>query len=146
MTEYPGRVLGIDYGTKRIGIAASDPTRLLSQGVTTLQNDALLWSRLADILRNNEIRLIVVGMPYALDGGKGKKAAEVDEFISALKKHTEIPIETWDESFTSVAAQQAFIESGMKKKKRQEKHRVDEMAARLMLQGYLDHHHTEIKD
>ncbi len=146
MTVYPGRVLGIDYGTKRIGIAASDPTRLLSQGVTTLQNDALLWSRLKKTLDDQDIKLIVVGMPYSLDGGKGKKAHEVDEFIRILRQHTDLPIETWDESFSSVAAQQVFIESGMKKKKRREKHRVDEMAARLILQDYLDHHRAELKD
>lgn len=146
MTVYPGRVLGIDYGTKRVGIAVSDPTRLLSQGVTTLQNDRLFWTRMKKILVDYDVKRIVVGMPYSLDGGKGKKATEVDDFIRTLRQHTDIPVETWDESFTSVAAHQVFRETGMKKKKRQQKHRVDEMAARLILQGYLDHHYPARKE
>ena len=138
MTNYPGRILAIDYGTKRIGVAMSDPTRLIAQGVATIENTSQTFSRLQEILVREEIVLILVGMPYSHDGGKGKKAYEVDQFIVQLKQHTSIAIDTWDESYSSVNAHRAFVDIGMKKKKRQQKPRVDEMAARLMLQEYLD--------
>ncbi|MEK7248911.1 MAG: Holliday junction resolvase RuvX [Bacteroidota bacterium] len=138
MTNYPGRILGIDYGTKRIGVAMSDPTRLIAQGITTLDNNIKTVEKLLEIVKREEVVRIIVGMPYTADGGKGKKALEVEEFIQHLKQHTTIEIDTWDESYSSVNAHQAFIDIGMKKKKRQQKARVDEMAARLMLQEYLD--------
>jgi putative Holliday junction resolvase len=138
VTSYPGKVLSIDYGTKRIGVAASDPTRLIARGVATIQNDAHTFEKLLNILKREEAVLIIVGIPYAADGGKSRKALEVEEFIKRLKQHTSITIETWDESYSSVNAHRAFIDIGMKKKKRQQKSRVDEMAARLMLQEYLD--------
>ncbi len=140
MTNYPGRILGIDYGTKRIGVAMSDPTRLIAQGITTLDNNIKTVEKLLEIVKREEVVRIIVGMPYTADGGKGKKALEVEEFIQQLKQHTMIEIDTWDESYSSVNAHQAFIDIGMKKKKRQQKARVDEMAARLMLQEYLDSH------
>jgi putative holliday junction resolvase len=140
MTSYPGKVLSIDYGTKRIGIAASDPTRLIAQGVATLENNTSFMEKLLLILSREEAVLIIVGMPYGRDGEKGKKALEVEEFIKIVKANTTIPIETWDESYSSVNAHRAFVDIGMKKKKRQQRARVDEMAARLMLQEYLDHH------
>ena len=138
MTTYPGRILSIDYGTKRIGVAVSDPTRLIAQGVATLQNNEGLFEKLIEVIKQQEAVLIVVGIPYGADGGKSKKALEVEEFIKRLKLHTTLEIDTWDESYSSVNAHRAFIDIGMKKKKRQQKARVDEMAARLMLQEYLD--------
>jgi putative Holliday junction resolvase len=138
MTQYVGRVLAIDYGSKRVGIAVSDPMRIIAQGVTTLDSDSRLIENIAALLREHEVALVLVGMPYSADGGKGAKALEVERFIDELKKVVAIQIDTWDESCTSVNAQRAFIDGGMKRKKRQEKKRVDEMAARLMLQEYLD--------
>lgn len=138
MTNYPGRILGIDYGTKRIGVAVSDPTQLIAQGVATLEHNEQLFEQLLTVVKREEVVRIVVGMPYNQDVGKGKKELEVEEFIRQLKQHTSVEIDTWDESYSSVNAHQAFIDIGMKKKKRQQKARVDEMAARLMLQGYLD--------
>lgn len=139
MTEYPGRVLSIDYGTKRVGIAISDPMRIIAQGVTTLGNDETLIEELSTLARQQEVSRIVIGMPYSDDGGKGAKAMEVERFIERLKTAIDLPIDTWDESYSSVNAHRVFVQTGMKKKKRQEKKRVDEMAARLMLQEYLDH-------
>lgn len=138
MTHAAGRILAIDYGSRRIGVAVSDPTGLIARGVTTLQNDTTTFHKLLQILQQEEVTKIVVGMPYDREGNKGRKAQEVDEFIAQLRQRTAMPIETWDESYSSVNAQRAFIDSGMKKRKRQQKHRVDEMAARLMLQEYLD--------
>lgn len=141
-----GRILAIDYGTKRIGLALSDPTRLIAQGAGTFANDATFFKKLIALIEREDVTLILVGMPYSPDGGKSKKGIEVDEFIKRVRVHTALAIETWDESFTSVAAHEAFIAIGMKKKKRREKHRVDEMAARLLLQEYLDHHRSTEKE
>lgn len=137
--SYPGRILAVDYGTRRVGIAVSDPTRLIAQGVITLDNDSRLLEKLRAFVHEHEATRIVVGMPYAPDGGKSAKALEVEGFIEKLKKVVEAPIDTWDESYSSVRAQRVFLDTGMKRKKRREKKRVDEMAARLMLQEYLDY-------
>jgi putative holliday junction resolvase len=141
-----GRILGIDYGTRRVGIALSDPLRIIAGGVGTLANDAFLMDRLVDVVRSQEVVRVVVGMPYAPDGGKGAKASEVEAFIEDLRRHLRVAIDTWDESYTSVNAHRAFIETGMKRKKRRQKSRVDEMAARLMLQEYLNYHDTRRND
>jgi putative pre-16S rRNA nuclease len=140
VVAYPGRILAIDYGTKRVGVAVSDPTRLIAQGITTLDNDEHLIKRLCALIQEQFAVLVLVGMPYSFDGGKGKKALEVEAFIDKLKEVSASPIDTWDESYSSVNAHHAFVDIGMKRKKRREKRRVDEMAARLMLQEYLDHH------
>jgi len=143
MTGVPGRVMGIDYGSRRVGIAVSDPLRVVTRGLGFLENGPGLSAAIAAQARDEEVVLIVVGMPYAPDGGPGAKGEEVARFIGDLRSHVHVPVETWDESFTSVGARQAFIDSGMKKRKRREKGRVDEMAARLLLQEYLEsaHHH-----
>lgn len=140
MNMYPGRILAIDYGTKRVGVATSDPTQMIAQGVTTLPNDEELLDTLCNVVRDLEAVRVVVGMPYGADGGKGAKAQEVDRFIERLRQVLAVQIDTWDESYSSVNAHRVFVEAGMKRKKRREKKRVDEMAARLMLQEYLDHH------
>ena len=138
MTEFPGRILGIDYGSKRVGVSISDPTRVISQGVGTFENDAGLMKRLKDTVTKEGVVVIVVGMPYSADGGKGAKALEVEAFIDRLRGEVAVDVDTWDESYTSVNAHQAFRDGGMKRMQRRQKHRVDEMAARLMLQEYLD--------
>jgi putative holliday junction resolvase len=137
-----GRFLGIDYGTKRVGVALSDPLGIIAGGAGTFANDGGLLQRLANLVQEQEVVRVVVGMPYAPDGGKGAKAAEIESFIEKLRGVVSVQIDTWDESFTSVDAHRAFIETGMKRKKRRQKPRVDEMAARLMLQEYLNHHDT----
>ncbi len=134
----PGRILGIDYGSVRIGLALTDPLRILASGAGTVENDARAARRIADLAAAEDVRLIVVGMPYAPDGGKGSTAKEVDQFIERLRVLVQVPIETWDESFTSINAQTVLREGGLRKKQRKERDRVDEMAARLLLQEYLD--------
>lgn len=140
-----GRILGIDYGTKRIGVAVSDPTQLIARGVATLPNDRRIMERLAEIIAKEEVTAIVVGMPYSSDGGKGQKAREVEAFIGRLRNVKGVDVTTWDESYSSVRAHRLLIDIGMKKKKRQEKARVDTMAARVMLQEYLDHRKESAK-
>ncbi|HUI08874.1 MAG TPA: Holliday junction resolvase RuvX [Bacteroidota bacterium] len=143
MTGVPGRVMGIDYGSRRVGIAVSDPLRIATRGLGVLENGPDLTAAIAEQARGEEVVLIVVGMPYAPDGGQGAKGEEVARFIAALRAQVPVPVETWDESFTSGLARQALIDGGMKQKQRREKGRVDEMAARLLLQEFLEstHHH-----
>ncbi|HTY58016.1 MAG TPA: Holliday junction resolvase RuvX [Bacteroidota bacterium] len=138
MASEPGRVMGIDYGTRRVGLAVSDPLRILTRGLGAIDNTPGLLEAIARAAGEEQVVLIVVGMPYAPDGGPGAKGEEVGRFIEALRSRVSVPVEAWDESFTSVDARQAFLEGGMKRKKRREKGRVDEMAARLLLQGYLE--------
>jgi putative holliday junction resolvase len=134
----PGRVLALDYGTKRVGVAMSDPLRILASGVGTWANDGALVPALVKLIGEEHVALIVVGMPYAPDGGKGAKAKEVDAFIERLTRATDVPVTTWDESYTSVEAHEAFRAGGMKKKQRRDRASVDTMAARILLQQYLD--------
>jgi putative Holliday junction resolvase len=138
MAAEPGRVMGIDYGSRRVGIAVSDPLRIITRGLGALDNTPGLPGSIAARVREEQVVLIVVGMPFAPDGGPGAKGEEVGRFIEVLRAAVTVPVEIWDESFTSVDARQAFIDGGMKKRKRQEKGRVDEMAARLLLQDYLE--------
>ena len=138
MAAEPGRVMGIDYGSRRVGIAVSDPLRIITRGLGALDNVPGLVESIAARVLEEQVVLIVVGMPFAPDGGRGAKGEEVGRFIEALRVRVAVPVEIWDESFTSVDARQAFIDGGMKKRKRREKGRVDEMAARLLLQGYME--------
>jgi putative Holliday junction resolvase len=131
-----GRVLAIDYGSRRVGVALSDPLRVLARALTTLPNDGALLDALLDIIRTEEVRLIVVGMPYAPDGGMGKTAREVQRFIDALSARTDVPVTPWDESQTTRQAQHMLIEAGLKQSRRKQK--LDEIAARIMLQEFLD--------
>lgn len=139
MTGTAGRVLGLDYGSRRVGVALSDPLRILAGPLTALENDASLLDELSAVVREQEVTCIVVGMPYAADGGKGRKALEVEAFIRRLSGRVSVPVETWDESYTTVEAHRAHRDGGMKKKQRRQKERVDVMAARLLLQEYLEH-------
>ena len=140
MTHVPGRVLGIDYGTRRIGLAVSDPLRVLAGGVAAIPHDDQLMQRLVEVVQELKPVLIVVGMPLAPDGGKGMMAKEVDAFCDELKLRISIPIETWDESHTSVKAEDILRKSGMGRRRRREKGRVDTMAARILLQEFLEGH------
>jgi putative Holliday junction resolvase len=133
-----GRILGIDYGSRRVGIALSDPLQMLARGLCTLANDAGLVPRIGEMADQEAVVRVVVGMPYAPDGGKGEKALEVERFVAALREVLRVPVDTWDESYSSDNARALFRETGMGRKKRREKGRVDRMAATLVLQEYLD--------
>ena len=138
MAGEPGRVLALDYGAKRVGVAMSDPLQILASGVGTWANDAGLLTAIAKHVQDEMVVLIVVGMPYAPDGGKGTKAREVEAFMERLRGVVQVPLTTWDESYTSVEAHQAFRGGGMKKKQRRDRAGVDTMAARILLQQFLD--------
>lgn len=132
------RILGIDYGTRRIGLAISDPLRIIAQSLETIENNNECYSIIKKIIEREYIALIVVGMPLNLKGERAQKSLEVEEFIRNLRAHIKIDIVDWDERFTSTMAQRSLLQFGVKKKQRSEKGRIDSMAAAIMLQSYLD--------
>jgi len=132
------RILGIDYGSRRIGIALSDPLGIIAQGLCAIDNDEEAFETVEDIIRDQHVGRVVVGVPYAPDGGLGRKGKEVMEFVDRLQANVDVPVETWDESFTTVEAHRRMRDAGMKQRRRREKGRVDEMAARILLQEYLE--------
>ncbi len=132
------RILGIDFGKRRIGIAVSDPLGIIARGVTTLANSPGVIGRIGEIAREHEVETIIIGMPYTLAGAKGQSAEEVESFIVLLRAAFDGEIIAWDERFSSHTAHETLLKMGVKRKARQEKERIDEMAAAIILQGYLD--------
>lgn len=133
------RVLGIDFGSVRVGVAVSDPLRIIAQSVGTFANDATIIDELVRLAREYDVGLVVVGMPYTLKGEKGTKAIEVDKFIATLKARLAVEVVSLDERFTSRIAHQTLIQMGTtKKQRRMNKGRVDAMASALILQSFLD--------
>jgi putative holliday junction resolvase len=133
------RILGIDYGSVRIGLSLSDPLGLIAQPIEAYKNDAMLFSNLKHVSVRENVSLIVVGMPYNLKGQKAQKAEEVQKFIGQLQEKLCMEIVTWDERFTTTIADQTMLAMGTKKSERQKKDgRIDSMAAAVMLQGFLD--------
>jgi putative holliday junction resolvase len=138
-TKLYQRILGIDYGSVRVGLSISDPLGLIAQPIEAFRNDASLFANLGQVSTRENVKLIVVGMPINLKGQKAQKAEEVQKFIEHLKEEIDIEILTWDERFTTTIANQTMLAMGTKKKERQKKDgRIDSMAAAVMLQGYLD--------
>ncbi|MCK9408891.1 MAG: Holliday junction resolvase RuvX [Bacteriovoracaceae bacterium] len=133
------RYMGLDYGTVRIGVSVSDPLKIIAQGFTTLANNADCLDRITAIIEEQAVEKIIVGNPLNLRGEVSTKAEEVGEFVKRLKTKTSVEIIMLDERFTSVMAQRSIITMGAKKKQRQNnKGKVDEVAAAILLQSYLD--------
>ena len=128
-----GRILAIDYGKKRVGIAVSDPGRIIATGLQTVLSHEVL-KFLQDYTAKETIDLFVVGYPKQMDNTDSESMIYVKPFLTALKrKFPTIPIEMFDERFTSVIAHKALIEGGASKKKRQDKALIDTMSATLIL-------------
>lgn len=132
------RVMGLDIGEKHIGVALSDPLMIIASALTVVERktDEAAINQLIDLARENEVERIVIGLPRSLDGSLGKQAQSVQHFIELLQGRTHLPIVTWDERLSTVAAERIMIEAGAKREKRK-KHR-DSLAAAFILQGYLD--------
>jgi putative holliday junction resolvase len=132
------RILAIDHGTKRMGIAISDELKMIAQPLEYIPAEpfANFLVRLKELLREKEVDLILVGLPRNMDGSYGPAALKVREFIAALKNDTSVPIKAWDERLTSVQANRLLIQGNVRRDKRKEK--VDKMAAAILLQSYLD--------
>jgi putative Holliday junction resolvase len=132
------RVLALDHGAKRMGLALSDELGMIAQplGYIPAEPFARFLARLKDIIRDKEVELLLVGMPRNLDGSYGPAALKVQEFVAVLKETIGIPIQTWDERLTSAQANRFLIQAGARRDKRKEK--VDQTAAAILLQSYLD--------
>lgn len=133
------RILGIDYGSIRIGISVSDPLKIIAQGLRTISNDSRCLDEIVSIIAEQNIEKIIIGNPLNLKGEIGTKAEEVNAFVKKLKEKITLEIILLDERFTSVMAQRSIISMGTKKKQRQNnKGKIDEVAAAILLQSYLD--------
>jgi putative Holliday junction resolvase len=132
------RILAIDHGSKRIGIAISDELKLIAQPLEYIPAEpfAEFLERLKELLRDKQVELILVGMPRNMDGSYGPAALKVQAFVAALKGALTVPIQTQDERLTSAQANRVLIQGGVRRAKRKEK--VDQMAAAILLQSYLD--------
>lgn len=131
------RIMGIDYGTKRTGIAVTDPLQLIASGLTTVPTNEL-FDFIKKYLQEEAVEAIVVGEPMYPDGNPAQLAPHVKGFVNKLRKeHPSVPVFMQDERFTSEMAKQVIRESGAKQKKRRDKALVDKVSAALILEDYL---------
>jgi putative Holliday junction resolvase len=133
------RIIAIDYGLKRTGIAVTDPLQIIASALTTIES-ARIFTFLEDYLKKEKVGLILIGDPHHLDDSPTSLSADVQRIIGLLqRKFPDIPVKTVDERYTSVMASRAMIDMGLKKGRRREKGLVDQVAATMMLQEYLSH-------
>lgn len=132
------RIICIDYGGKRTGIAITDPLQIIATGLTTIDTPKLI-PFLKDYFAKEPVERILIGMPLNLDDTPTHATPLVKQAIQLLQKNfPNIPIEEWDERFSSKMAKQAMLDMGMKKKQRRDKKLVDEIAATILLQEYME--------
>lgn len=132
------RILSIDYGKRRTGLAVTDPLQLIAGGLCTIETPQLL-AYIQNYVSREEVERIVVGLPTQTNGQPSENQARVREFVGRLRKALpNIPVEFYDERFTSVLAHQAMLESGIGRKRRQDKALVDEISATIILQSYME--------
>lgn len=139
--DNPGekRILAIDYGSKRVGIAITDPLKMFAYPLVTFNNDSKFWEKFLNIFKEYEVELIVLGYPLLKSGDKSKSTLLVEKFQKELgSKLKEIPIELVDESYSSQKAMENIIEAVPSKKKRRDKSLIDKNAASVILQEYLN--------
>ena len=134
------RILAIDYGKKRTGIAVTDPLKIIANGLTTVDTQQL-FDFLKSYIAKEEVEKIIIGLPYQLDGSPTDATPSVLHCIRRLKNtFPTIPIVPVDEQFSSKMASRAMVDMGMKKKDRQKKELIDEIAATILLQEYMQTH------
>lgn len=132
------RIMGLDLGHKRIGIALSDALGITAQGLMVLerQENAAALAKVIDLARQHHITAIVIGLPRHMDGRLGNRAAEVLEWAAQLHQVLGIPVHTWDERLTTVQAERILLEANLSRRRRRQV--IDKMAAVLILQAFLD--------
>jgi len=132
------RILGIDYGEKRIGLAISDELGITAQSFRTIENrnNKQVVQELQKIIKEKNISEVVVGLPRSMRGTIEFKAKETIKFVDRLRGKIGIPVSTWDERLTTAAAEKSMKQANLSRKKRRK--RVDKIAAQLILQGFLD--------
>lgn len=132
------RILSIDYGKKRTGLAVTDPLKIIAGGLATVLTHEL-FQFLHDYTQKEQVELIIIGEPKQPNGLPSENLARVQQFVNRWRKAMpQIPIEYFDERYTSVLAHRAMIDGGLKKKDRQNKALVDEISATILLQNYMD--------
>ena len=129
-------ILGVDFGRVRIGVAVSDELRMLAHPVETIPSSKEAIPRLKNLAAEKNVERIVVGVPRLMSGGFGSAAEDVMQFVDQLRKAVSCEVVTWDERLTTVAAERALRDAG--KKTRDSRSYVDQVAAQMILQGYLD--------
>jgi len=136
LTKKNNRVLGIDYGDRRVGVAISDELQLTAQPLTLInrQNDTDLISEIEKITVAHDVEKIIVGLPVSLDGTYSSQTKKTQKFISRMRKSSDLPIEKWEERLSTLEA--GKILTGVSKNKKKES--IDIISAQLILQGYLD--------
>jgi putative holliday junction resolvase len=135
------RILGVDYGTRRIGCALTDPTGTIASPLTTFSRRAGKrppWAEIERLVAEHEVAELVVGLPLDLSGDEGEWAREVREFGTQLARRTGLPVHYVDERLSSVQAERAVRSSGLPRGRREQKERVDAAAAALLLRLHLD--------
>ncbi|MCR5434276.1 MAG: Holliday junction resolvase RuvX [Bacteroidaceae bacterium] len=133
-----GRILSIDYGVRRTGIAVTDPLQIIAGGLTTVETPRLEnW--LKGYLATENVERFIVGLPKQTNGLDSENLKRVMSFVDRLNKvFPQIPVELWDERYTSVMAHRTMLESGISRKARQNKALVDEISATIILQGWME--------
>ncbi len=137
------RIIGLDYGSKTVGVAVSDPLLLTAQGVEIIRREQenklrRTYARIEELIAGyGDVELIVLGYPKNMNDSIGDRALKTESFKADLERRTGIPVVLWDERLTTVAAQKTMMEIGIRREHRDEY--VDEIAAMLILQGYLDY-------
>lgn len=133
-----GRIMGIDYGQKRIGIAITDPMKIFSSGLTTKKPHEI-FNFLETFFQENDVECVVLGYPKQMNNMDSESFIYIKQFETAFRrKFPDKPLVYEDERFTSLLAGRAMVESGMKKKERQKKENLDKMSAAILLQSYLE--------
>ena len=142
LTDAPssGRVIGLDYGDRRVGVSVSDEGQIIAQALETIHrvrgDDARLYQAIAELSRTHEVVHVVVGWPLRLNGREGIQTQKVARFIEALTPHLDVEISRWDERLTTTSAERALREAGVKGTRQRAK--VDQVAAAVILQSWLD--------
>lgn len=133
-----GRILAIDYGRKRVGIAVTDPMQMIANSLTTVHSKDI-WDFLANYLQKEDVECIVIGYPKQMNNQASEAVRFINPFIKRLNKlYPDMKIELVDERFTSKMAHQTMLDAGLKKKARQNKALVDTISATIILQSYLE--------
>ena len=133
-----GRILAIDYGQKRTGLAVTDVLQIIANGLTTVPTHTLM-DFITDYVKREPVERIVVGLPKQMNNQPSENMVRIEPFVNRLRKVLpDIPVEYVDERFTSVLAHQAMLDGGLKKKDRQRKELVDEISATIILQSYME--------
>ena len=140
MNDLPGRIMSLDYGTKRTGIAVTDPLRLIATGLDTVDTHKL-FPYLEAYFSKEKVSLLIIGLPLHADGTATKLEDDIRGFIRKIQKiFPDLTVDRIDESFSSAKAKQIILQSGASRKKRQDKSLLDKVSASLILQEYMDYH------